>query len=80
MHDYLRQVGEDFMLLQREVGDLQREQNRIMGSFGLNQQKISQYVAQLRDFMQTLLVDENITLGDTRAHIQMKTEYLNQHG
>lgn len=51
-----------------------------MASFGLNQQKISQYVSQLREFMQTLLYDENITLGDTRSHLQLKTEYLKQNG
>jgi hypothetical protein len=61
------------MNLQQTVMQLQNEQSQLMSTFGLTQAKMAQFAQQLNPFMQSLMIDNTLTLEDTKAHFQLKS-------
>lgn len=73
MPEYMKLTSENLMQLQNSVMKLQGEQTQLMASFGLTQPKLAQFAGQLGPYMQELIFSNNITLEDTREHLQLKT-------
>lgn len=78
--EYYRYSNEGLNKLQGTIMQLQGEQQQLMNKIGISQASISKYAAQLGPFMQELVFSSNISLEDVRKSIDMKTEYLEQHG
>nr|BAJ96902.1 predicted protein [Hordeum vulgare subsp. vulgare] len=54
MPEYMRETANGLMELQNVLLQLQNEQGQIMAAFGLSQQSMAKYAAQLGPFMQEL--------------------------
>lgn len=80
MGDYYRFSSEGLSNLQSEIMDLQKEQQKLMTMIGINQSMMAKYAAQLGPFMQELVFDTNISLDEVKKSIDLKTEYLENHG
>ena len=51
-----------------------------MAAIGINQTTIAKFGPQLGPFMQELVFDSDISIEEVKKSINLKTEYLQNHG
>jgi HD-GYP domain-containing protein (c-di-GMP phosphodiesterase class II) len=80
MDEYFRFSSEGLNALQNSIMSLQREQTQLMATIGISQATVARYGHQLGAFMQELVFDSDVTVEEVRKSIEMKTDYLRDHG
>lgn len=78
--EYLQATTEGLMKLNNVLTQMQGEQVQLMASVGLTQSKMAKYAHHLGAFMQEMIFDKTITLENARTYVNLKTDYLEQHG